>query len=63
MPAVYPVCAVCLSLATINQRYRQTDRQRSDSIGRTVLQTVGPKSPYLSNGFADRYEISHGKAH
>jgi len=32
-------------LATIHQRYRQTDRtgqtgQRSDSIGRTVLQTV-----------------------
>jgi len=36
-------------LATIHQRYRQTDRQRgqdrqrSDSIGRTVLQTVAPK--------------------
>jgi len=24
-------------LATIHQRYRQTDRQRSDSIGRTLL--------------------------
>jgi len=32
-------------LATIYQRYRQdrTDRQRSDSIGRTVLQTVAKK--------------------
>ena len=34
-------------LATIHQRYtdRQTrqDRQRSDSIGRTVLRTVAPK--------------------
>ena len=40
-------------LATIHQRYRQTDRtgqevQRSDSIGRTVLQTVAPKSPHFS---------------
>ena len=41
-------------LATIHQSYRQTDRQtgqtgqdkqRSDSIGRTVLQTVAPKMP------------------
>jgi len=34
------------SLATIHQRYRQTDRQdrqRTDSIGRTVLQTVAQK--------------------
>ena len=30
-------------LATIHQRYRQTDRQRSDSIGRTILQTVTQK--------------------
>ena len=35
-------------LATIHQRYRQTgqtgqDRQRSDSIGRTVLQTLAQK--------------------
>jgi len=34
-------------LATLHQRRRQTtgqtDRQRSDSIGRTVLQTVAPK--------------------
>jgi len=34
-------------LATIHQRYRQTDRQtdrqRSDNIGRTVLQTVAQK--------------------
>jgi len=33
-------------LATIRQRYRQTgqtDRQRSDSMGRTVLQTVAQK--------------------
>ena len=27
-------------LATVQERYRQTDRQRTDSIGRTVLQTV-----------------------
>jgi len=36
-------------LATIHQRHRQdrtdkTDRQRSDSIGRTVLQTVAQKT-------------------
>ena len=37
-------------LATVDQRYTQdrtgqdmTDRQRTDSIGRTVLQTVAPK--------------------
>jgi len=33
-------------LATVHQRHRQTerqDRQRSDSIGRTVLQTVAQK--------------------
>jgi len=30
-------------LATIRQRYMQ-DRQRSDSIGRTVLQTVAQKN-------------------
>ena len=45
-------------LATIHERYREigqtgqtgqdrTDRQRSDSIGRTVLQTVAQKSIYL----------------
>jgi len=28
-------------LATVHERHRQTDRQRTDSIGRTVLQTVG----------------------
>jgi len=31
-------------LATIHQHYRQTDRQWSDSTGRTVLQTVAQKS-------------------
>ena len=33
-------------LATVHERYRQTgqDRQWSDSIGRTVLQTVAQKS-------------------
>jgi len=37
-------------LATVHERYRQTDRtdrrdrQRTDSIGRTVLQTVAQKS-------------------
>jgi len=34
-------------LATLHQRYSQTerqDRQRSDSVGRTVLQTVAQKS-------------------
>jgi len=33
-------------LATVHDRYRQTDRQigqRTDSIGRTVLQTVAQK--------------------
>jgi len=30
----------CSPLTTLHQRYRQTDRQRSDRIGRTVLQTV-----------------------
>jgi len=30
-------------LATIHQCYRQTDRQRSDSTGRTILQMVAPK--------------------
>ena len=44
-----PACHVYLepsdSLATVHQRYRQTDKQdrteqRSDSIGRTVLETV-----------------------
>jgi len=37
-------------LATVNQRHRQTgqtDRQRSDSIKRTVLQTVAQKLFYL----------------
>ena len=38
-----------IRLATIHQRYRQdrshrTDRQRSDGMGRTVLQTVVPKN-------------------
>ena len=42
-------------LATINQRHRQTDRtgqtgQRSDSTGRTVLQTVAQKSSPLAGG-------------
>jgi len=31
-------------LATIHKRYRQTDRQRSDSMGRTVIQMVAQKS-------------------
>jgi len=30
-------------LATVHQRHRQADRQWSDSIGRTVLQTVAEK--------------------
>jgi len=32
-------------LATVHERHRQdrTDRQRTDSIGRTVLQTVAQK--------------------
>ena len=32
-------------LATVHERHRQTgqDRQRSDSIGRTILQTVAQK--------------------
>jgi len=39
----------CSHLATIHQRYRQTgqtDRQRSDSIGRTVLQR-SPKNHFV----------------
>jgi len=43
-------------LATVHQRHRQTgqtDRQRSDSIGRTVLQTVRPKP-------AERIEMQCG---
>jgi len=43
-------------LATIHQRYRQREqtdrqagRQRSDSIGRTVLQTIAPKSVGLTS--------------
>ena len=33
-------------LATVHERHRQTDRtgQRTDSIGRTVLQTIAPKN-------------------
>jgi len=46
-------------LATIHQRYRdrtgQTDRQRSDSIGRTVFTNGRPKSATLSD---ERLEIS-----
>ena len=41
-------------LATVRERYRQTDRQtdrtdrqRSDSIGRTVLQTVAQKLRFI----------------
>jgi len=39
-------------LATIHQRYRQdrTDRQRSDSIGRTILQTVAKKREVMHVG-------------
>ena len=39
-------------LATVNKRYRQTDRtdrQRTDIKGRTVLQTVAQKSEHFSN--------------
>ena len=43
-------------LATIHQRYRQdmadrTDRQRSDSIGRTILQTVAQKRQFFNTFF------------
>jgi len=34
-------------LATVHERYRQTYRQRSGSIGRTVLQTVAEKNDRL----------------
>jgi len=47
-------------LATIHQRYRQTDRQdrqRSDSIGRTVLQTVAQK-PCLETRHVSRDSIT-----
>jgi len=45
-------------LATVLQRYRQ-DRQQSDSIGRTVLQTVAQKLPILlrNHVFAKFYLI------
>ena len=65
-------------LATVHERYRQTvrtDRQRTDSIGRTILQTVAQKprlaaaailknrkidkSPYLGRDFD---QIWHGDA-
>jgi len=46
-------------LATVHERYRQDrigqdrqDRQRSDSIGRTVLQTVAQKRTSQQNPFA-----------
>ena len=38
-------------LATVHERYRHTgqaDRQRTDSIGRTVLQTVAQKQRYFT---------------
>jgi len=43
-------------LATIHQRYRQdrqTDRQWSDCIGRTVLQTVAQKETEVTDNPAD----------
>jgi len=36
---------------------RQTDRQLSDGIGRTVLQTVAQKPRYLGNGIIGRRQI------
>ena len=45
-------------LATVHERYRQrngtdrTDRQRSDSIGRTVLQTVAQKLSHSHDAFS-----------
>ena len=49
--------------ATIRQRYRPTDRtgQRSDSVGRTVLQTVCPKTACLLNRRC--YYIPHDGTH
>jgi len=47
-------------LGTIHQHRRQTDRQtgqRSDSIGRTVLQTVAQK---LKPGLVTSYDIRPG---
>ena len=52
-----PPCQVYSNrLATIHQRYRQnrTGRQRSDSIGRTFLQTVAQKQKYDSNEIMSR---------
>jgi len=52
-------------LATVHERYRQTGRQtgqtgqRTDSIGRTVLQTVAQKPRYISNSITDRRKIWH----
>ena len=43
-------------LDTIHQRCRQdrTDRQQTDSIGRTVLQTVAQKPPYNYKSIGER---------
>ena len=42
-------------LDTIHQRHRQTAGQRSDSIGRTVLQTVAQK---MHHARVDRYKAT-----
>jgi len=43
VPSFILICPI--RLATLHQRHGQ-DRQRSDSIGRTVLQTVAQKLTY-----------------
>jgi len=48
-------------LATVHQRHRQdkTDRQRSDSIGRTVLQTVAQEISAVADERAGRAASRH----
>ena len=48
-------------LATVHERYRQTDRQLTDSIGRTVLQMVAQKpfwSPKMKANFVHFGDIN-----
>ena len=48
-------------LATVHERHRQdrTDRQRTDSIGRTVLQTVAQKPETGSSVQMEYLEVTY----
>jgi len=55
-------------MATIHQRHREdrqtgqtepTDRQRSDSTGQTVLQTVAQKTELLTISMIERVTVHH----